>query len=86
MNNGNENDNVHNAPTPLAFPAAPVVKARRGFAAINPEKLKEISRKGGQAAHALGTAHKFTSEEAREAGKKGGSVRNKQRPNNTENK
>ncbi len=36
------------------------------------EKVKEISSKGGKAAHLLGKAHKFTSEEARAAGTKGG--------------
>ena len=44
----------------------------RGFAKMSPEKQQEIARKGGKAAHAKGTAHKFTSEEARNAGRKGG--------------
>lgn len=44
----------------------------RGFAAMPPEKRSELSRRGGRAAHAAGTAHKFTSEEARLAGSKGG--------------
>jgi general stress protein YciG len=44
----------------------------RGFAALPPEVRQEISRKGGRAAHAAGTAHEFTHEEAREAGRKGG--------------
>jgi hypothetical protein len=35
-------------------------------------KQREIASKGGRAAHAKGTAHQFTSEEAREAGRKGG--------------
>ncbi len=47
-------------------------KKRRGFAAMSPEKQKEIASKGGKSAHAKGTAHQFTSEEAREAGTKGG--------------
>jgi general stress protein YciG len=34
--------------------------------------VRELARKGGQAAHAAGTAHEFTSEEARDAGRKGG--------------
>lgn len=38
-------------------------------------KQREIASKGGKAAHAKGTAHEFTSEEAREAGRKGGSAR-----------
>jgi general stress protein YciG len=48
--------------------------AKRGFAALDPEKQKEIARLGGKAAHAQGKAHEFTSEEARAAGKKGGEV------------
>lgn len=51
---------------------APVKKARRGFAAMSAEKQKEIASLGGKAAHAKGTAHEFTAEEAREAGRKGG--------------
>ena len=44
----------------------------RGFASMNSERQKEIARKGGKAAHEKGTAHEFTSEEARAAGRKGG--------------
>jgi uncharacterized protein len=44
----------------------------RGFAGMDPAKQREIASKGGKAAHAKGTAHEFTSEEAREAGRKGG--------------
>ena len=47
-------------------------KARRGFAAMSPEKQKEIASLGGKAAHAKGTAHQFTSEEAKKAGALGG--------------
>jgi len=46
--------------------------SRRGFASMNREKQREIASKGGKAAHAKGTAHEFTPEEAREAGRKGG--------------
>lgn len=45
---------------------------RRGFAAMDPERQREIARKGGRAAHEKGTAHTFTPEEARTAGRKGG--------------
>jgi general stress protein YciG len=45
---------------------------KRGFAAMSPEKQREIARLGGAAAHARGVAHRFTSEEARAAGRKGG--------------
>lgn len=44
----------------------------RGFASMNTERQREIARKGGKAAHEKGTAHEFTSEEARAAGRKGG--------------
>jgi uncharacterized protein len=44
----------------------------RGFAAMSDERQREIARKGGRAAHAKGTAHEFTSDEARAAGQKGG--------------
>jgi uncharacterized protein len=47
-------------------------KSRRGFAAMNQEKQRSIASKGGRAAHQKGTAHQFTSEEARAAGRRGG--------------
>lgn len=47
-------------------------KSKRGFASMDKEKQREIASKGGQAAHQKGTAHEFTPEEAREAGRKGG--------------
>ncbi len=52
-------------------------KARKpsGFAHLklhNPQLLHEIASKGGKAAHAMGRAHLFTSEEAKAAGAKGG--------------
>ena len=47
-------------------------KKPRGFAAIDRARLTEIASKGGKAAHAAGTAHEFTPEEARVAGSKGG--------------
>ncbi len=49
-------------------------KERRGFASMSPEKQREIASKGGRAAHQKGTAHEWTSEEARQAGRKGGQV------------
>jgi hypothetical protein len=45
---------------------------KRGFAGMDPEKQRELARRGGKAAHAQGAAHEFTSEEARRAGSKGG--------------
>jgi len=47
-------------------------RSKRGFAAMNSQKQREIARRGGQAAHKKGTAHEFTSDEARIAGHRGG--------------
>ncbi|HEV2404720.1 MAG: KGG domain-containing protein [Ktedonobacterales bacterium] len=44
----------------------------RGFASMDPQKQREIASKGGRAAHVQGTAHEWDSEEARQAGRKGG--------------
>jgi len=44
----------------------------RGFASMDPERQRQIAREGGKAAHIKGTAHEFNSEEARNAGRKGG--------------
>lgn len=52
--------------------AARPAKKRRGFAVMDPKRVSEIASKGGKAAHAAGTAHEFSREEAREAGRKGG--------------
>jgi len=62
--------------TPDPPPRAPSAEAKtprpRGFAAMDRKLVSEIARKGGKAAHTAGTAHEFTSDEAREAGRKGG--------------
>jgi general stress protein YciG len=47
-------------------------RKHRGFAGMDRAAIVAISRKGGLSAHAHGTAHRFTKEEAREAGRKGG--------------
>ena len=49
-------------------------KSKKGFAAMSPEKQREIAKKGGKAAQKRGTGHKWTREEAVEAGRKGGEV------------
>ena len=49
-------------------------KERRGFASMSPEKQREIASKGGRAAHEKGTAHEWTPDEARSAGRKGGQI------------
>lgn len=46
-------------------------KKPRGLAALPPERRREIASQGGRAAHKAGTAHEFTPEEARIAGRKG---------------
>lgn len=45
-------------------------RSRRGFAAMDPDRQREIASLGGRAAHQSGHAHEFTTEEARAAGKK----------------
>ncbi|MEO5928690.1 MAG: KGG domain-containing protein [Candidatus Kapaibacterium sp.] len=47
-------------------------RSNRGFASMDEKKQREIASKGGRAAHQQGTAHEFTPEEARSAGRKGG--------------
>ena len=56
-----------------AAASAPVERQRkpRGFAAMDPKLVSELATRGGKAAHRAGTAHEFTSEEARVAGRKG---------------
>ncbi|MGH9160624.1 MAG: KGG domain-containing protein [Vicinamibacteraceae bacterium] len=62
--------------TPSAtMPGEPVRrKERRGFASMSREKQREIASKGGRMAHLKGTAHEWTPDEARVAGRKGGMV------------
>ena len=58
-----------------ANPAAPEAASaprKRGFGAMDRAQVRELARKGGVAAHRAGTAHEFSSEEARVAGRKGG--------------
>ena len=55
-------------------PRNPERKERRGFASMSPEKQREIASKGGRAARQKGTAHEWTSDEARSAGRKGGQI------------
>jgi general stress protein YciG len=49
-----------------------VAKEDRGFASMDRNKQRDIASKGGKAAHQKGRAHEWTSEEAREAGRRGG--------------
>ena len=50
------------------------MKRRKGFAVMDKARQREIASMGGQAAHEKGTAHEWTRAEAREAGRKGGTV------------
>ena len=47
-------------------------RSNRGFAAMDADQQREIASKGGRAAHEQGTAHEFSPDEARAAGRKGG--------------
>lgn len=47
-------------------------KSLRGFAAMDPAEQRRIASEGGKASHESGRGHRFTSEEARAAGRKGG--------------
>jgi general stress protein YciG len=53
--------------------------SRRGFASMDPAYRKEVSRRGGKKAQNLGVGHRFTPDEARLAGRKGGTGRGKVR-------
>ena len=70
-NNAEKNDGAGAAGRREAEPR----RRLRGFAAMDPERRRRISSVGGKAAHAKGTGHEFTSEEAREAGRKGARAR-----------
>jgi general stress protein YciG len=58
--------------TELAAGGSNPKKSNRGFASMDRSKQREIASKGGRAAHEKGTAHQFSADEAREAGRKGG--------------
>lgn len=51
----------------------------RGFASMDPAKQREIARQGGRVAHQKGVAHRWTKHEAREVGRKGGLVSQRNR-------
>ena len=52
---------------------------KRGFGSLTKERRKEISSMGGKAAHDKGTAHKFSSQQAQDAGRLGAKARNDKR-------
>ncbi len=49
-------------------------KQRRGFAMMDPDTLRAVCSQGGRTAHARGRAHRFSTEKASQAGKKGGAT------------
>ena len=69
--------NFQDAPKPAsAENATGSRRGLRGFAAMDPQRQREIASLGGRAAHQSGHAHVFTTEEARAAGRKRHQVRN----------
>ncbi|MFL5497715.1 MAG: KGG domain-containing protein [Gemmatimonadaceae bacterium] len=71
-NSGTLADTRNGAPADVRNTGTVSRKTPRGFAAMDPQAQRAIAAKGGRAAHQKGTAHEFTSEEARIAGRKGG--------------
>ncbi len=69
--NHGQNEGADTPRAELASPGNPK-KSNRGFASMDRSKQREIASKGGRAAHEKGTAHQFTPDEARQAGRKGG--------------
>ena len=69
---------VSNSPTIAKVANRPAnrvgTKSRRGFAAMSPETQRRIASEGGKASHASGRGHRFSTEEARDAGRKGGLI------------
>ncbi|PTQ86908.1 KGG domain-containing protein [Nitrosomonas ureae] len=57
--------------------------SNRGFASMDPKKQRDIASEGGRAAHQKGTAHEFDSDEAAEAGRKGGQAQGKNQSSST---
>jgi general stress protein YciG len=67
------------ATSPMSLKTRPAARigdgsrtSRRGFASMDPAEQRRIASEGGKASHASGQGHKWTTEEAREAGRKGG--------------
>jgi uncharacterized protein len=58
----------------LTTAETPSAKKKKGFAALTPERRRELARMGGQKAQASGNAHRWGSEDAQIAGAKGGAV------------
>ena len=72
------------AARPATRPANRVgTKSRRGFAAMSPETQRRIASEGGKASHASGRGHRFSADEARDAGRKGGLVSRRGKASNS---
>jgi general stress protein YciG len=71
MSDPNPNSQNQSAPTTIA-PAVEATKKKRGFAMMDRAEVSRLAQRGGVAAHRAGTAHEFSSDEARAAGRKGG--------------
>ena len=67
-------DSRHESSVLLPIEGGIVTKRRRGFAVMDPARQREIASKGGKAAHEKGTAHRWSEQEAKEAGRKGGAA------------
>ncbi|MCU7548915.1 KGG domain-containing protein [Chitinophagaceae bacterium LB-8] len=67
-------DRLDNSPqeSSMREPSSRGNTSRRGFASMDPQKQRSIASEGGRAAHRQGVAHEWNSDEAREAGRKGG--------------
>lgn len=74
MNQDNSHQDESSVPT-----EPPPAPKPRGFAALPPERRQEIASKGGVAARARGTAYRFSTEQAKEAGRKGGLAKHRSR-------
>ena len=59
-------------------------RSNRGFAAMSPERQRQIASEGGRAAHRQGVAHEWNSDEARKAGRKGGEIVSRNREHMSE--
>ena len=74
------------AAKPATRPANRVgTKSRRGFAAMSPDTQRRIASEGGKASHASGRGHRFSADEARDAGRKGGLVSRRGKASNGPN-
>jgi len=70
----NSSDSSSNGKTPKRPARRVGEKSRRGFAAMSPEQQRRIASEGGRASHESGKGHRFSSDEARAAGRIGGQI------------